>query len=64
MSPTVGRLGSFFVEAARLNPYEAFVCLEETEWRENYPMDYYSQAGGPWSNYHDETKNRELCSNA
>jgi hypothetical protein len=24
-----------------------------------YPMDYYSQAGGPWSNYHEETKDRK-----
>jgi len=26
----------------------------------SYPMDYYSQDGGPWSNYHDtENKNRK-----
>ena len=42
-----------------LNPYELHVCLEETKWKEVYPMDYYSQAGGPWSNYHEETKDRK-----
>ena len=43
-----------------LNPYELFVCLGATEWREKepYPMDYYAQAGGPWSNYHTENKER------
>ena len=34
-----------------LNTYEAFTCLNEIEWQENYPMDYYSEQGGPWSNY-------------
>mmetsp|Transcript_4447 Transcript_4447/g.10131 ORF Transcript_4447/g.10131 Transcript_4447/m.10131 type:complete len:614 (-) Transcript_4447:950-2791(-) len=46
-----------------LNPYELFVCLDEVEWRkdESYPMDYYSQEGGPWSNYHDvDNKGREF----
>jgi len=44
-----------------LNPYELFVCLGATEWREHepYPMDYYAQAGGPWSNYHDKNKERQ-----
>ena len=42
-----------------LNPYELFVCLEETPFRKNYPMDYYSQAGGPWSNYHESNKERQ-----
>jgi 2-(3-amino-3-carboxypropyl)histidine synthase len=44
-----------------LNPYELFVCLGATEWKdqEPYPMDYYSQAGGPWSNYHAENKDRQ-----
>jgi len=40
-----------------LNPYELFVCLDQAHWRggddQSYPMDYYSQEGGPWSNYHD-----------
>lgn len=30
--------------------YEAFVALGEAEWTEQYPMDWYSAAGGPWSN--------------
>ena len=43
-----------------LNPYELFVCLEETPFRKNYPMDYYAQAGGPWSNYHETNKERQV----
>jgi len=43
-----------------LNPYELFVCLEETEFRKNYPMDYYSNAGGAWSNYHGTNKERQV----
>ncbi|VEU44233.1 unnamed protein product [Pseudo-nitzschia multistriata] len=48
-----------------LNPYELFVCLDQAHWRggddQSYPMDYYSQEGGPWSNYHDvDNKGREL----
>lgn len=45
-----------------LNPYEFFVCMDEVEtpWRERYPMDYYSNEGGPWANYHSETKARKL----
>lgn len=34
-----------------LNPYEAFTCMNEIEWQQVYPMDYYSDAGGKWSNY-------------
>jgi 2-(3-amino-3-carboxypropyl)histidine synthase len=46
-----------------LNPYELFVCFGQAQWREDpsYPMDYYSQDGGPWSNYHDvDNKGREF----
>jgi 2-(3-amino-3-carboxypropyl)histidine synthase len=43
-----------------LNPYELFVCLDETPFRKNYPMDYYSEAGGPWSNYHESNKERQV----
>ena len=39
-----------------LNPYEAFVCLKEIEWKSVYPMDYYSDEGGPWSNYFRKTQ--------
>ena len=52
--------GHFLSKQPVLNPYELFVCLEETDWREKYPMDYYSQAGGPWSNYHEGTKDRQI----
>jgi 2-(3-amino-3-carboxypropyl)histidine synthase len=43
-----------------LTPYELFVALEETSWRTDYPMDYYSYAGGPWSNYFETNKERQL----
>ena len=43
-----------------LNPYELHVCLDETKWRAVYPMDYYSHEGGPWSNYHEDTKDRQF----
>lgn len=52
--------GHFLSKQPVLNPYELFVALEETEWREKYPMDYYSEAGGPWSNYHEDTKDRKI----
>jgi len=45
-----------------LSPYELFVCLEETEWKDVYPMDYYSQTGGPWTNYYHNNKERQLKS--
>lgn len=49
-----------------LNPYELFVCLDQAHWRggddQSYPMDYYSQEGGPWSNYHDvDNKGRQFA---
>ena len=53
-----------------LNPYELFVALDSTNklWRsedESYPMDYYSQDGGPWSNYGDaQNKGREFTTEA
>lgn len=40
-----------------LNTYEAFTCLNEIEWLAVYPMDYYSDKGGKWSNYY--RKNEE-----
>lgn len=33
-----------------LTCYEAFVALGEVEWSEHYPMDWYSNEGGVWSN--------------
>lgn len=38
-------------EKPLLSPYEAEVCLQKTEWKEVYPMDYYSKNGGSWTNY-------------
>ena len=35
-----------------LTPYELEVALGSTAWKDNYPMDYYSSSGGPWSNIH------------
>ena len=52
--------GHFLSTKPVLNPYELFVCLEETPWREKYPMDFYSSDGGPWTNYHSETKERQI----
>ncbi|KAL3943050.1 MAG: hypothetical protein SGBAC_002869 [Bacillariaceae sp.] len=43
-----------------LNPYELFVCLDETPFKKNYPMDYYSNAGGEWSNYSGTNKERQV----
>jgi hypothetical protein len=34
-----------------LSSYEAEVALGTSAWLEVYPMDYYSDAGGKWSNY-------------
>jgi hypothetical protein len=35
-----------------LTPYEAHVALAAEEWREVYPMDYYAQGSGAWTNYY------------
>ena len=37
-----------------LSPYEAEVAIGATEWRERYPMDFYSKEGGHWANYYKE----------
>ncbi|GBE58974.1 Diphthamide synthesis [Babesia ovata] len=39
-----------------LNPYEAYVAYNKEVYKSTYPMDYYSNAGGQWSNY---TANRQ-----
>jgi 2-(3-amino-3-carboxypropyl)histidine synthase len=52
--------GHYFSDKPVLNPYELFCCLEPSEWKDEYPMDYYSQTGGPWSNYHETNKERKL----
>mmetsp|Transcript_5310 Transcript_5310/g.7812 ORF Transcript_5310/g.7812 Transcript_5310/m.7812 type:complete len:426 (-) Transcript_5310:112-1389(-) len=53
--------GHFF-NVPVLSSYELHVCLQETEWNtkdNSYPMDFYSQAGGPWANYHGANKDRQ-----
>lgn len=34
-----------------LTPYEAHVAFGSYSYKDVYPMDYYSNKGGPWSNY-------------
>merc|ERR1712048_623699 len=34
-----------------LTPYEAHVAFGVQAYKKSYPMDYYSNKGGPWSNY-------------
>lgn len=41
-----------------LSSYEAEVALGESSWLEVYPMDYYSDAGGKWSNYNATNKQK------
>ena len=50
--------GQYFGDKPLLSPYEVHVAMEETEFRTVYPMDFYSKDGGPWSNYHADTKTR------
>jgi 2-(3-amino-3-carboxypropyl)histidine synthase len=42
--------GSYFTKPV-ITPYESFVTWGNTDWRDRYPMDYYSYDGGEWSNY-------------
>ena len=44
--------GGEFPNVPLLTPYEAHVALDETKWREVYPMDYYQKGSGPWTNYY------------
>merc|ERR1719262_1825445 len=37
--------------APLLTPYEAHVAFGNQAYKEAYPMDYYSNRGGAWSNY-------------
>lgn len=41
-----------------LTTYEAFVALGKTEWRTEYPMDFYSKEGGEWTNYYRDGKTK------
>ena len=47
-------------EKPLLNTYEAFTCLNEIEWLPVYPMDYYSDEGGRWSNYFKKNQEAKL----
>ena len=44
-----------FYSAPLLSTYEAFAMLKEAPFpqssKERYPMDFYSDKGGPWTNY-------------
>lgn len=45
-----------------LSPYEVFCCLDSsTTYKDGYPMDFYSNMGGPWSNYYEGNKERKCC---
>ena len=35
-----------------LNPFEAEVALKGTTWRPQYPMDFYAEGSGRWTNYY------------
>lgn len=42
--------GSYFSMPV-ITTYEAFVVWGNVQWKEQYPMDFYSYEGGEWSNY-------------
>lgn len=48
--------GTQYGKRPLLSSYEGFVALGETEWREEYPMDFYAKGSGPWSNYYKAEK--------
>jgi len=50
--------GTFFTKPL-ITPYEFFVAMKKTEWKEVYPMDYYSNNGGEWTNYHHKQSTRK-----
>jgi len=51
--------GTFFKKPL-ISPYEFFVAIKKCEWKENYPMDYYSNQGGEWTNYyHRQNSNKK-----
>eukprot|EP00340_Litonotus_pictus_P002945 CAMPEP_0170513976 /NCGR_PEP_ID=MMETSP0209-20121228/545_1 /TAXON_ID=665100 ORGANISM="Litonotus pictus, Strain P1" /NCGR_SAMPLE_ID=MMETSP0209 /ASSEMBLY_ACC=CAM_ASM_000301 /LENGTH=242 /DNA_ID=CAMNT_0010797857 /DNA_START=541 /DNA_END=1269 /DNA_ORIENTATION=+ len=41
-------------------PYEFFVVNEEVEFKERYPMDYYSYDGGKWTNFYGKGPQKKL----
>lgn len=52
--------GHYLSSKPVLTPYELAVSLEEIQWKEVYPMDFYSLEGGPWSNYHPDNRQRQI----
>lgn len=52
--------GTNYGKLPLLTPYEAFVALGETQWREQYPMDFYAKGSGPWTNYYKSDKWSEV----
>lgn len=52
--------GSGFCSKPLLTPYELYVAVGATEWRQQYPMDFYSKNSGEWGNYYkNETRTTE-----
>lgn len=48
-----------------LNSHELEVCLGSATWNGDegpYPMDFYKIEGGPWANYYESNRNREIRS--
>ncbi|XP_053502397.1 2-(3-amino-3-carboxypropyl)histidine synthase subunit 1 isoform X1 [Ictalurus furcatus] len=46
-----------------LSPYEAAVALQQAEWQEVYPMDFYSnQSLGPWTPKHPDNQPQRTTS--
>ncbi len=35
-----------------LTPYELFVLIDKINIKQHYSMDFYSNNGGPWSNFY------------
>ncbi|GKY94716.1 hypothetical protein MPSEU_000437100 [Mayamaea pseudoterrestris] len=52
--------GQFLSHKPVLNPYEFFVAMGEEQWRQVYPMDYYANDSGAWTNYHETNKDRRI----
>lgn len=51
--------GHFFSKPV-LSTYELEVCLGRTEWKSIYPMDFYSNGSGEWTNYNEQSKGRSF----
>jgi len=58
-----GTQGHFFTKPV-LSPYELNVALGEEHYREVYPMDFYKEKSGRWSNYHEDNRHRVIQNEA